>query len=119
MMTSMANAGFDLAYLFRTFMDDQKQDVKADGIIVIDETGLADKVSLEGPCFAGPEGAEIARKWFKNEIGVAFTEQTRNMTTYVIRKRQAPRPPPRGELIPDRAGKCLSQESFCSKMMFQ
>jgi len=27
-----------------------------------------------------------ARKWFKDEIGVTFTEQTRNMTAYVIRK---------------------------------
>jgi len=92
MMTSMASAGFDLSYLFRTFMDDQNRNAKADGIIVVDETGLVDKVSLEGPCFAGPEGAEMARKWFKDEIGVTFTEQTHNMTTYVIRKRQAPRP---------------------------
>jgi len=86
MMTSMANAGFDLSYLLRTFMDDQNRNAKADGIIVVDETGLVDKVSLEGPCFAGPEGAEMARKWFKDEIGVTFTEQTRDMTTYVIRK---------------------------------
>jgi len=91
MMTSMASAGFDLSYLFRTFTDDQNRNAKADGIIVVDQTGLADKVSLEGPCFAGPEGAEIARKWFKDEIGVTFTEQTRNMTTYVIRKHLARR----------------------------
>jgi hypothetical protein len=91
MMTSMASAGFDLSYLFRTFTDDQNRNAKADGIIVVDQTGLADKVSLEGPCFAGPEGAEMARKWFKDEIGVTFAEQTRNMTTYIIRKRQAPR----------------------------
>lgn len=90
MMTSMASAGFDLSYLFRTFIDDQNRTAKADGIIVIDETGLADKVSLEGPCFAGIEGAEMARKWFKDEIGVIFTEQTRNTTTYVIRKPLGP-----------------------------
>ena len=88
MWVSMANAGFDLSYLFRTFMDDQNLTAKADGIIVIDQTGLTGRVSLEGPYFEGEEGLEIARKWFAEQMGVTFTEQVQTMTTYVIRKRQ-------------------------------
>ena len=87
-MMSMSSGGFDLEYLFRRFTDDQNEKTKANGIIIIDKTGLTERVSLEGPGFKGEEGAKIARKWFKDEIGVTFTEEVRTMTTYVIRKRQ-------------------------------
>jgi len=87
-MTSMASGGFDLRYLFRNFMDDQNEKTKANGIIIIDKTGVTGRVSLEGPCFKGEEGAKIAREWFKDEMGVTFSEEVRTMTTYVIRKRQ-------------------------------
>ena len=81
MMTSMSSGGFDLDYLFRDFMDWQN-------ILIVDETGIKDRVSHEGPCWEGPEAPEIARKWFADEFGITFTEQTREMKTYVIRKRQ-------------------------------
>jgi hypothetical protein len=83
---AMSSSGLDLSYLFRTLMDHQNRDVKANGPVVIDQTGLTDRVSLEGPCFEGEEGLEIARKWFNEEIGVTFTEERRIMTTYVIRR---------------------------------
>ena len=87
-VTAMSSGGFDLDSLFRTFMDHQNRDVQAKGPIIIDETGVTDRVSLECPSFEGPEGLKTARKWFADEMGVTFTEQVRTMTTYVIRKRQ-------------------------------
>jgi len=86
--TSMSSGGFDLEYLFRKFMDNQNERTRANGIVIIDKTGITEKVSLEGPCFRGPEALGIARDWFENEMGITFTEEVRTMTTYVIRKRQ-------------------------------
>jgi hypothetical protein len=90
MMTSMARPGFNLEYLFREFMHDQDKDARADRILIIDQTGIKGSVSLEGPCFEGPEAIDIARKWFADEFGITFTEQARTMTTYVIRKKTEP-----------------------------
>jgi len=84
----MSSDGLSLDPLFHHFMLRQDQDVKAAGPIIIDQTGLTEKVALECPSFEGPEGLEIARKWFAEEMGVTFTEEVRPMTTYVIRKRQ-------------------------------
>ncbi len=87
MMTSMASGGFGLDDLFREFMHDQDKDLKADRVLIIDETGIEGSVSLEEPCFEGPEAVEIARRWFADEMGVSFTEETRMMTTWVVRKK--------------------------------
>ena len=87
MMSSSSSGGFDLGYLFRNFMYWQSMDAEADCIIVIDETGITDKVSRDGPRWDGPDAPEMARKWFKDEMGITFTEETRTMTTYVVRKR--------------------------------
>ena len=80
--------GFSATDLFRSFMADQDSDVQADGILIIDETGIRDKLSREIPCWAGPEAIEMARSWFAEEFGITFTEQTRTMTTYVIRPKR-------------------------------
>ncbi|UCE48366.1 MAG: hypothetical protein JSW47_22565, partial [Phycisphaerales bacterium] len=82
MMSSSAHPGFGFEYLFRNFMWWQDKDYKADCIIIIDETGITGPVSCEGPNWEGPEAPEIARKWFKEEMGVTFTEETRTMTAY-------------------------------------
>ena len=87
MMRSRSSSGLDLEYLFRDFVYSQNADGRADCIIIIDETGITDKVSREGPFWEGPEAPELARKWFKDEMGIDFTEETRMMKTYVIRKR--------------------------------
>jgi len=84
---SSSAVGFGATDLFHSFMADQDWDVRADGILIVDETGIRDKLSREIPCWAGPEASEMARKWFASEFGITFTEQTRTMTTYAIRPR--------------------------------
>jgi hypothetical protein len=91
MMSSSAGAGFDLEYLFRDFMRWQDKDTNADCILIIDETGVKDKVSRDGPCWEGPEAVGLARKWFEEQFGVTFHEESRQMKTYVIRKREQDR----------------------------
>lgn len=60
----------------------------ATGVIIIDETGLTEKVALECPDFEGAKGLETTRKWFAEEMGIIFKEQVRTTTTHVIRKRR-------------------------------
>ena len=88
MMSSSASAGLDFEYLFRNFMYWQNRDYKADCIIIVDETKITGPVSCEGPQWEGPEAPEMARKWFEDEMGVTFTEETRQMKTYVVRTRK-------------------------------
>lgn len=88
MMISSSSGGWDLEYLFKTFMRHQNEDYKAQGILIINQTGIIDKISREGPNWRGPEAIEMARKWFKDEFGITFTEESREMKTYVIRKRE-------------------------------
>ena len=78
----------DFEYLFRNFMWWQNKNYRADCIIIIDETGITDRVSRDGPNWEGPDAPEMARKWFEDEMGVTFTEETRQMKTYVIRTRK-------------------------------
>jgi hypothetical protein len=87
-MMAMNSDGLNLDYLFRSFMDHQNRDVKAAGPIIVDETGITEKVALECPNFEGAKGLETARKWFAEEMGITFIEQVRPMTTYVIRKQR-------------------------------
>ena len=88
MMAANSLGGCQLTELFTSFMRYQDPDMKADGLLIIDETGITRKVSMEIPAWPGPEAIEPARKWFADEFGVTFTEETREMTTYVIRKKQ-------------------------------
>jgi len=72
--------------------------LNADKTIIVDETGLPSEppvpprqesaVSSESPYWGGDESIEIAKKWFKEQFGVTFTEETRPMTVYLVRKRQ-------------------------------
>ncbi len=87
MMGSSNSDGWGLDYLFAAFMIKQNKDYKAHGIVIIDHTGIKEKVSYEGPIWEGPEALDIARKWFHDEFGITFTEETRPMKTYVIKKR--------------------------------
>ncbi|MHC4166527.1 MAG: anti-sigma factor family protein [Planctomycetota bacterium] len=87
MMSSSARPGFGFEYLFRNFMYWQNKDYNADCIVIVDETGITDPVSCEGPRWDGPEAPDMARKWFKDEMGIIFTEETRTMKTHVVRKR--------------------------------
>jgi hypothetical protein len=85
MMWTGSNGGFDFDYLFTHYMWWQNKDYRADCAIIIDETGITGPVSCEGPNWEGPEAPALARKWFKEEMGVTFTEETRTITAYVIR----------------------------------
>ena len=87
-MSSASNGGFDFDYLFTNYMWWQNKTYKADCIIIVNETGITDRVSRDGPNWEGPEAPEMARKWFKDEMDVTFTEETRTLTTWVIRKKQ-------------------------------
>ncbi|MCK4294463.1 MAG: hypothetical protein KAY65_14790 [Planctomycetes bacterium] len=90
---------FSMVQLLERFTRDQNRELNAAGVIIVDETGIKsipDKpsdrksvaVSSELPCWEGKQAIELARKWFKDEFGVTFTEQTHTMKTYVIRRRQ-------------------------------
>jgi len=84
--------------LFRGFVFYQGQSLQADGILILDETGLPSDppmppdhrgaVAGESPYWGGEASIEIARTWFQEQFGVTFTEETRPMTVYVVRKRQ-------------------------------
>jgi len=88
MMSSASASGSDFDHLFTQYMCWQNKTYKADCIIIVNETGITGPVSRECPNWEGPEAPEIARKWFKDELGVDFTEETRTLKTWVIRKKQ-------------------------------
>ena len=48
---------------------------------------MGPRLSRECPCWTGPDAPAIARKWFGDEFGITFTEETRTVTTYVIRNK--------------------------------
>ncbi len=85
--------------LFEGFAYYQDHHLSADKIIIIDETGLPSDpqegespgsvaVSSVSPYWQGDESIAIARKWFEEQFGITFTEQTRPMTVHVVRKKQ-------------------------------
>jgi hypothetical protein len=86
-----------MKYLFEGFTYFQNYDLNANGIIIIDDTGLPSEptegqsdesvaVSSASPYWRGDESIEIARKWFKEQFGVTFTEEVRPMIVYLVRK---------------------------------
>ncbi|MBW7989503.1 MAG: hypothetical protein FVQ84_05735 [Planctomycetes bacterium] len=84
--------------LFDNFAYWQDYNLTANKIIIIDETGLplepkerqsreSVAVSSESPFWGGEESIEIAKKWFKEQFSVTFTEENHPMKVYVVRKR--------------------------------
>jgi hypothetical protein len=86
MMSASSSRGFDLSFLFQQFMSWQNRDGQAAGPLIIDQTGLTEKVSTESPQWDGPRARELARQWFHEQFGVTFTEETRIMKTYVVQR---------------------------------
>ncbi|HUU17036.1 MAG TPA: hypothetical protein VMW72_07810 [Sedimentisphaerales bacterium] len=85
--------------LFEGFVYYQDYHLSADKIIIIDETGLPSEpeeggssgsvaVSSVSPYWRSDESIAIARKWFKEQFGITFTEQTRPMTVHIVRKQR-------------------------------
>jgi hypothetical protein len=87
MKWSASGGGFGVSHLFQNFMLDQNTDYKAMGILIRDETGLTEPISYERPGWRGSEGPSLARKWFADQFGISFTEETATVTTYVIREK--------------------------------
>lgn len=90
--------GSSMKDLFHGFTYWQDYNLKADKIIIIDETGIRSEfhpdetpsdvaVSGESPFWGGEQSIEIARRWFKEEFGVTFIEEIRPMTIYVIQSK--------------------------------
>ncbi|KPK42276.1 MAG: hypothetical protein AMJ65_07895 [Phycisphaerae bacterium SG8_4] len=85
--------------LFEDFAYYQDYHLSADGIIIVDETGLPSRpaegqsagsvaVSSVSPYWRGDESIPIARKWFKEQFGITFTEEMRPMTVHIVRRQQ-------------------------------
>jgi len=92
-------SAWSLRQLFDNFAYYQDYNLTANKLIIIDETDLPSEpatgqrpesvaVSSESPYWGGEESIEIAKKWFKEQFGVTFTEETRPMTVYVVQKCQ-------------------------------
>lgn len=88
-----------LKTLFESFAYYQDYDLRADKIMIIDETGLPATpepgqhettvaVSSANPFWKGQESIDMARKWFEKEFGITFTEETRVMTVYEVQRKQ-------------------------------
>lgn len=85
--------------LFEGFTYYQNYDLNANGIIIIDETGLPSEpiegqsdesvaVSSESLYWRGDESIEMARTWFREQFGVTFTEEVCPMIVQVVRRRE-------------------------------
>jgi hypothetical protein len=90
---------YSMKQLFDDFIYWQDYDLSARKIIIVDETGMPSEpaegqsrksvaVSSQSPYWGGNESIEIARKWFKEQFGVTFTEEIRAITVYEVRKRE-------------------------------
>jgi len=86
-----------MKHLLESFAYYQGYDLRADKLIIIDETGLPSKpaegqseesiaVSSASPYWGGDESIEMARKWFREQFGVTFTEEIRTVTVYLVRR---------------------------------
>ena len=84
-------AGFgqtSLQDLFHGLVFYQDDQLTADKVLIVDETGLTQPVASESPYFGGPAGPAIAKQWFAERFGVTFTEERREQTVHVVRRRQ-------------------------------
>jgi len=86
-----------MKHLLEGFAYYQNYDLGENRIIVIDETGLPSEsaegqseesvaVSSASPYWRGAESIEIARRWFREQFGVTFTEEIRTVTVYLVRR---------------------------------
>ncbi|MBN2591818.1 MAG: hypothetical protein JXA96_18265 [Sedimentisphaerales bacterium] len=84
--------GHLLSYLFKELARQQDSGIESNDekMVIVNETGLVEDIpmSFEDAFWPGAEGLELAKKWFEEQFGVTFTEETRAMKTYVIRKKE-------------------------------
>ncbi|MBM4027724.1 MAG: hypothetical protein FJ280_20340 [Planctomycetes bacterium] len=82
--------------LFEGFVFYQNQSLTADQILIVDETGLPSEpagppdyrgaAASEQPYWGGKESIEIAKRWFQEQFGITFTEETRPGTVHIVRR---------------------------------
>ena len=91
MTNSSARAGIPMRNLLNGLAIDQNRDIKDDSkkLIIVNETGIEGNISSERAFWPGDEGLRLAKDWFEEHFGVTFSEETRKINTYVIRKRGA------------------------------
>ena len=89
MTRSTARAGFPMRSLLDGLAFEQNRDIKDDSkkLVIFNETGIEGNVSSEIAFWPGDEGLKLAKKWFEEQFGVTFAEETRTMKTYVVRTR--------------------------------
>jgi len=90
MKKAMTVGGFTMRQLLLGLAMEQNRDIEQDAekMLIVDETGIEGPVSIEQAFWPGDDGLRFAEKWFEENLGVTFTEETRTMQTYIIRKRQ-------------------------------
>lgn len=87
-----------MGVLIRQFNYYQDMDLTADAKFIINETELPEPpenqndrdeyaVSSESPYWGGIKSIELARRWFKNEFGVTFTEEKRTVPLFIVQKK--------------------------------
>jgi hypothetical protein len=84
--------------LFEVFNYSQNNDLTAKGIIIIDETGLpydketcSEKYAICSESIYwddSKESLDIAKRWFKEQFGITFTEEQRQLPVWIVRKKQ-------------------------------
>ena len=84
--------------LFETFNYYQNNDFTGKGIVIIDETGLPydEKANSEKYAICSEsiywndsnESIEIAKKWFKEQFGITFTEEKCPMPIWIVQEKQ-------------------------------
>lgn len=100
-----------LKTLFDDFNMLQARDGNGNSIIIEDQTGLPRPpefnqtvhgnfkdywrnvvepryvVATDSPYFRGPGSVEMARSWYRDNLGITFTEELRPMTVHVVRRK--------------------------------
>ena len=90
MVSATSSGGFTLGDLLHDLTLYQNRGIEDDSkkMIIANETGIEGPVSTERASWPGDEGLKLAKKWFVEQFGVTFTEDTRPMKIYVVRKRE-------------------------------
>ena len=98
----MANMlqGCNLKQLFHDFAFYQNSDLSAKHLVIVDQTGIPsgtddglDKdnfISNARPYWGDEASIEIARRWFAEQFGITFREETHDVTIYVVQGKKTP-----------------------------
>jgi len=98
-MASMLQ-GCNLEGLFHDFAFYQNSDLSAKHLVIVDQTGIPsatddglDKdnfISNARPYWGDEASIEIAGRWFAEQFGITFREETHDVTIYVVQGKKTP-----------------------------